>query len=160
MGKANQLKLNELIFAIGSRSPSVSLERRRLGVLPHGMERYRSIMPAFFHGKKLTTKENVTEKSKSRVKRVQTPAVICRFMYSRLLDMNVYCQMTTTTLRYMQWAGGFDEYVLRCGKKRLDNKHAEMYKRLVEEAFQKQKEELRKEELELLGKHGDAYTEF
>ncbi|KAJ3112863.1 Diphthamide biosynthesis protein 2 [Phlyctochytrium bullatum] len=106
----------------------------------------------------IETSEYLTEKGGNRIKRVVFPNIIYRFVYSRLLDMNIFCRLTTTTLRQIERKGGFDEYVLSIGDKRCDNDQARMYKKLVEEAFSKNKDSIREEEVSLAAKHGGDYA--
>ncbi|KAI8839898.1 hypothetical protein BC829DRAFT_403657, partial [Chytridium lagenaria] len=103
---------------------------------------HRSIFPTFMHGKSIGTSERLTEKGGNRIKTVVFPNILYHFAYSRVLNMN----------------GGFDEYLLSIGEGKCDNEPAKMYKRLVEEAYAKQRDQIRSEELNLASKHGQDYV--
>ncbi|KAJ3073089.1 hypothetical protein HDU99_002036, partial [Rhizoclosmatium hyalinum] len=58
----------------------------------------------------------------------------------------------------MERRGGFDEYVMTIGKGKCGDEKAEMYKKLVEEAFVKKGAEVQKADAELVEGYGDEYT--
>ncbi|KAJ3106608.1 hypothetical protein HDU97_005973 [Phlyctochytrium planicorne] len=145
-----------MAYAIGSKGSLANPER--FGFIPLEMRPYRTILPSFLHGKEIGTGEYLTEKGGNRIRKIVYPNFIYKFVYSRLLDMNIYCRLTTTTLRQIERRGGFDEYLLSIGEGRCDNEHALMYKRMVEKAFEESKEQIRAEELRLAEKHGQEYV--
>ncbi|KAJ3122795.1 hypothetical protein HK100_011843 [Physocladia obscura] len=144
--------------AVGNSEPLVSTDK--LGSLPFAMKQYRAIIPTFLHGKKITFTDKQTE-SNNRIRKAIFPNIIYRFVYSRLLDMNVYARMTTTTLYQMERRGGFDEYLLTVGPSKCDDDKALMYKKMVEKAFKKQGRDVAARDLTLLKeKYGDDYARY
>ncbi|KAI8615944.1 hypothetical protein BC830DRAFT_1063878 [Chytriomyces sp. MP71] len=146
--------------AVGNGERLVSMEK--LGSLPHEMRGYRYAIPTFMHGKRITFVDKQTENNK-RVRRAIFPNVIYRFMFSRLLDMNVYVRMTTTALAEMERKGGFDEYVLSIGTNsdRCGCDNARMYKRLIDEAFAKEGATVLERDREVAAKvYGSEYSEL
>ncbi|KAI9337976.1 hypothetical protein BDR26DRAFT_1008356 [Obelidium mucronatum] len=141
--------------AVANNEPLVSTDK--LGSLPYAMTPYRSIIPTFMHGKKITFTDKQTE-SNNRVRRAIFPNTIYRFVYSRLLDMNIYVRMTTTALYQMERRGGFDEYLLTIGKSKCDDDKALFYKRLVEEAFAKKGKEVQAKDADLVSGYGEEYV--
>ncbi|KAJ3074388.1 hypothetical protein HDU98_011363 [Podochytrium sp. JEL0797] len=142
--------------AVGNSEPLVSTDK--LGSLPHHMLPYRSIIPTFMHGKKITFTDKQTE-SNNRVRRAIFPNVIYRFVYSRLLDMNIYARLTTTALYQMERRGGFDEYVMTVGKGMCGDEKAVMYKKMIEEAFKKEGGKVQARDVELVGGvYGEEYA--
>ncbi|KAJ3217669.1 hypothetical protein HDU67_007492 [Dinochytrium kinnereticum] len=158
MGKPHTQKVKMLASAIGGGSKAHLAATERFGGLPFDMLQHRAILPTFLHGKTLTTTERLTEKGSNRIKRVVFPNIIYRFVYSRLLDMNIYSRLSTTTLRQIERRGGFDEYLLTVGEGKCDNEPAKMYKKMVEKAFAKERDQIRQEELSLAAKYGEDYV--
>ncbi|KAJ3416546.1 hypothetical protein HDV05_001283 [Chytridiales sp. JEL 0842] len=159
MGKPHNEKVMMMAKAVANNTFLAS--PYRMGHIPIEMKPYRNIMPTFMHGKRITFTDKISDKSKSRTKRAIFPNVINRYVYSRLLDMNIYARITTTTLREIEKRGGFDEYVLTIGKDKCDDDIALMYKRLIEEAFVKQRDAVRAEEMQLIEQNYDAeYAQY
>jgi large subunit ribosomal protein L28 len=154
MGIPHSQKIKMMARAVADNLPLAS--PHRMGHLPHEMKPFRAIIPTFMHGKTITFVDKISEKSHSRSRRAIFPNVIYRYVYSRLLDMNIYARITTTTLRQMEKRGGFDEYVLTIGKEKCDDEAALMFKNKIEDAFTSQKDTVRSEELGLIEQNFDA----
>ncbi|KAJ3208010.1 Diphthamide biosynthesis protein 2 [Entophlyctis luteolus] len=149
------LPVRVIARAVGKNDPLVSTDK--LGALPHEMKPFRSIIPTFMHGKKITFTDKQTE-SNNRIRRAIFPNVIYRYVYSRLLNMNIYARMTTTTLYQMERRGGFDEYILTSGAGRCDDDKALMYRRLIREAYKKKGGVIAEADTALLkAKYGSEY---
>ncbi|KAJ3327973.1 hypothetical protein HDU76_010813 [Blyttiomyces sp. JEL0837] len=157
MGKPYAVKVKMMAHAVGNNLPLASPSR--LGHLPHEMKPFRGIIPTFMHGRKITFTDMISEKGDNRTRKPVFPNVIYRYCYSRLLDMNIYARITTTTLREIEQRGGFDEYILTIGEKKCDNDAARMYKRLIDEAYAKKKDIVQKEEEALVAPiYGNSYA--
>ncbi|KAJ1554342.1 hypothetical protein HK405_005350 [Cladochytrium tenue] len=155
MGGSGAKKAKLMAAAIGSRAPLASLDRR--GAIPHALAQFRRSVPAFYHGQRLSTIDRISERSRSATLRVVCPNVIHHFFYSRLLAMNVYTRITTEALRRIERAGGFDEYVMSLPEELCGNEHAKMYRRMIKAAFVRERDSLRKLDLELSSKYGEDY---
>ncbi|KAJ3156946.1 hypothetical protein HDU86_003481 [Geranomyces michiganensis] len=157
------LKVWQLARDVAAKGPLA--DPRRLGSIPFALKQHRRIIPTFMHGKKITFGDNISEKGSNRTRRAFMPNVIYHPLYSRALDMNVWCRLSTHALREVDAAGGFDEYVV--GKSRskyiAECEVASMYKRKIVEALEKGgKRDAGIEEMETLvgNKYGEEYVEL
>ncbi|KAI8844469.1 hypothetical protein BJ741DRAFT_588534 [Chytriomyces cf. hyalinus JEL632] len=140
--------------AVSRNDPLVSTDK--LGLLPTEMRPFRHLIPTFMHGKKIQFFDKQSE-SNNRIRRAAFPNVIYKFVYSRLLDMNIYARITTKTLSNIERRGGFDEYILTSGEGRCNDDKALMYKRLIEAAYAEKGKNLQKEDAELASFYGSDY---
>ncbi|KAI9332911.1 hypothetical protein DFJ73DRAFT_630155 [Zopfochytrium polystomum] len=156
MGRPASERIRMMAEAIGSGKPLASLDRMGL---PRDMQPYRPFIPSFFHGQRPSTVDKISEKSKSRSLRLVFPNVIANFMYSRLLDLNIYTRMTTEALRRIEKAGGLDEYVLSLDPSLCGNDTARMYQRMIHEAQKSRHREGQQAVVQLASRYGQDYKE-
>ncbi|KAI8586105.1 hypothetical protein BDZ88DRAFT_313648 [Geranomyces variabilis] len=157
------LKVWQLARDVAAKGPLA--DPRRLGSIPHALKPHRRIIPTFMHGKKITFGDNISEKGSNRTRRAFLPNVIYHPLYSRALDMNIWCRLSTHALREVDAAGGFDEYVASPSRSRVveECEVARMYKRKIVEALDKGgKRDAGVKEMESLvgAKYGDEYVEL
>jgi ribosomal protein L28 len=129
---------------------------RRWGKIPHELKPLRKIMPVLMHGKKITF--GTVQRKYSHSKRAFIPNILYRPLYSRSLDMQIWCCISATALREVDAFGGLDEYILGVSETKLgDDEITLMYKRKIQEAASKTGES---KILNLLKeKYGNAYVQ-
>ncbi|KAJ3129084.1 39S ribosomal protein L24, mitochondrial [Nowakowskiella sp. JEL0407] len=127
--------------------------------LPQALKAYRNYIPTFMHGKRITFGHNVSENG-NRTRRVFAPNVHYAYLYSRALNLNVYCRVSSETLRRVDEAGGFDEYLLKVSDRLIgDDWAANMIKNRVRKAWAEKKDEIFKEERDVLERnYGENYA--
>ncbi|KAJ1549087.1 hypothetical protein HK096_000569, partial [Nowakowskiella sp. JEL0078] len=79
--------------------------------IPENLRGARNFIPTFMHGKRITFGHNISENG-NRTRRVFSPNVVLCYLYSRVLDLNIYCRASTEMLRQVDSCGGFDEYLM------------------------------------------------
>ncbi|KAJ3205321.1 hypothetical protein HK099_000864, partial [Clydaea vesicula] len=76
---------------------------KRIGrPLAESLRQYKRHMPLLMHGKEVRFGETVSEKNEIKAPAVFFPNVINTFFYSRLLNMNVLCKVSTQALRQIE----------------------------------------------------------
>ncbi|KAJ3092300.1 Eukaryotic translation initiation factor eIF-1 [Quaeritorhiza haematococci] len=131
---------------------------RRLGrplALEH--QHAKNAIPTLMHGKRVVFGEKITEVNEHRIPKAFYPNVVNHFLYSRALDMNILCRLSTYALREIDARGGLDEYMLTISDKYVEDPVAQMYRRKIKEAYEKKKQEIRDEQKTLLGRYGEDY---
>ncbi|KAJ3023470.1 hypothetical protein HKX48_002897 [Thoreauomyces humboldtii] len=154
------LKIWQLARDVAAKGPLA--DPRRYGLIPHELKPLRRTLPTLLHGKRITFGDNISPKGSNRTRRAYLPNIIYHPLYSRALDMNVWCRLSAHALREVDAAGGFDEYLCAVQEKYVqDCDVAKMYQRKVREALAKGRAQRQREEMRDLvgGKYGDAYVE-
>ncbi|KAI8912941.1 hypothetical protein DFJ77DRAFT_466065 [Powellomyces hirtus] len=154
------LKIWQLARDVAAKGPLA--DPRRLGLIPHDLKPHRRIIPTFLHGKRITFGDNISDKGSNRTRRAYLPNVIYHSLYSRALDMNIWCRLSAHALREIDAAGGFDEYVLRVDTKYLnDCRVAQMYKRRIADVMDRGKRDALRGDMEKLvaEKYGPEYLD-
>jgi ribosomal protein L28 len=130
MGISYPLKIWNLGKAVSKKEELAN--PKRWGKIPHELIPFRKIMPVLLNGKKITF--GTVQRKYSHSKRAFIPNILYRPLYSRALDMQIWCCVSASALREIDAFGGFDEYLLNVSEKKLgDDEIALMYKRKIQE---------------------------
>jgi ribosomal protein L28 len=133
---------------------------RRWGKIPFEIKHLKSIMPLLMHGKHITF--GTVQRKYSHSRRAFIPNMLYRPLYSKALDMQVWCCVSATALREIDAWGGFDEYIVGVSEKKLgDDEITLMYKRKILEARETKKGTQTDSKIYALLKerYGDAYAQ-
>ncbi|KAI8930293.1 Rgp1-domain-containing protein [Entophlyctis helioformis] len=133
MGIPHSQKVWELAKHVAKDGPLA--DPRRMGSLPHSIQRDKRVLPTLMHGKRITFGDQVSEKGGNRSRRVWMPNVVYRPLYSRALDMSVWTRLTTTALREIDAAGGIDEYMISVPHELITCDIARMYQRRITDLY-------------------------
>ena len=108
---------------------------KRLGSLPHSLQKYKKILPNIFHGKKITFGNSISADGKNATRRAYFPNIVISSCYSRALDMRITSRISADALRKVANAGGFDEYMLSTKDALLPCPISQMIKRKIIDAY-------------------------
>ncbi|TPX32711.1 hypothetical protein SmJEL517_g04246 [Synchytrium microbalum] len=117
--------------------------------LPLPIRPYAKAIPLFAHGKKVTFGDLITEKG-NITKTIKFPNIATRYLYSRVLDLNIFMRISTEALRMVDKRGGFDEYVISTKDELIGDEVGLMYKRLITKHYKESLGKMRQQEDSIL----------
>lgn len=92
---------------------------------------HQRYIPSYLHGVREDATGNKVSEFGNKTKRQFLPHIEYKFLFSRSLDMNILCRVSSKTIKTIDKKGGFDEYVTTTRDELINNEWGLFWKRKI-----------------------------